>query len=413
MAAKSCCPPRSVYRLNTDDTGVNVRRWRAAPDAVPHANVDEIWTGPIDPLTGFPTHPNTPTADVVEPDWNYAGPDDQMEAWGWIDVPAGGGFLRDNNSNTGERGEAWIGLCCGTPNRQPGYFEDANTGADRNIMDVVPIPEGIHFLYVRSSDFSANQGFDLEFSVNGTTGWSNFPAAQSYATKPMVECQEIGSCDPIPAGWSLCPPTICSPVLTPSTGGGGGGGLDADDVQDLIDASVPPPANATPIPDNETDTAIRTGQVGTSTDYAREDHNHPIRRQANPGDPAFGFSGVGSLNATVILDRWSTEEWYAYRVRLQVINQTAGNGWSFVTVPTKAGFQQPQISAVGTYRYNSTAIQEDEPGGNGGDGAGPRGPFMGQEAHHWSSTNRIYLGYFRRENTFNAYLEFTVRYIRT
>lgn len=49
-----------------------------------------------------------------------------------------------------------------------------------------------------------------------------------------------------------------------------------------IHAAPPSAATSIPIADNETDADIRTGQLGTSDDYARADHNHPIRRQSNP-----------------------------------------------------------------------------------------------------------------------------------
>jgi hypothetical protein len=165
-----------------------------------------------------------------------------------------------------------------------------------------------------------------------------------------------------------------------------------------------------PVADNEVDTAIRTGSAGTSTESARADHNHPIRRQGNPGDPTLTFIGsAGStMDQQIILDRWSDEESYAYRIRTRW-RVRAGNGWNRILVPTKAGFQQPEISAIGTYRTTSNAPQEDN-GDN--QGASPRGPFMGSEAHHWSSSNSIYLAHYRRDNNYTKYVEFTVKYIR-
>lgn len=172
-------------------------------------------------------------------------------------------------------------------------------------------------------------------------------------------------------------------------------------------------AGTNPIADNNVDSALRQASVGSSTSAARADHVHPIRRQANPGDPSVTVGGTGiTLNSVIILDRWSDEESFAYRVRA-LVSISAGTGWGYVNVPTKAGFQQPQITAVGTYRTNSTTPQRDNSGGTSGDGAAPIGPFMGAEAHHWSSTNRIYNGYYRRDNGYSMYIEFTVRYVRT
>ena len=175
--------------------------------------------------------------------------------------------------------------------------------------------------------------------------------------------------------------------------------------------AVPLPATTIPIADNEVDTAIRTGQAGTSTLYARADHNHPIRRQANPGDPVVTAGGSATISQAIVLDRWSTEETYEFALRIRVA-QPAGTGWGWVNIPTIAGFQQPQIY-LGTYRSDSNAPQTDATAGAGLDGASPRGPFMSHEAHHWSSTRRLYLAYFRRDEAITSmFIEPIVRYIR-
>lgn len=136
-------------------------------------------------------------------------------------------------------------------------------------------------------------------------------------------------------------------------------------------------------------------------------------RLANPGDPVITAGGTGlAITQTTILDRWSTDYMYSYRVR--VLTSITGNtGWGWINIPTKAGFQQPKIGAIGTYRNQTRSVQEDSQGGVGGDGASPLGQFMGSEAHHWTSTNRIYNGYNRRDNDYTMYIEFTVDYIKT
>ena len=172
------------------------------------------------------------------------------------------------------------------------------------------------------------------------------------------------------------------------------------------------PATLAPVADNESDANIRTGLVGTSTKYAREDHNHPIRRQGNPGTPTItGGGSGGSIQQTILLDTWSTEESYSYRFRV-LVNMTAGTSWYYIQLPGIGGFQQPKIGAIGTYRSTSNTPQNDSPTGAGSNGAAPYGPFMGCEAHHWSSTNRIYQGYNRRETNYQIYIEFTVDYFR-
>lgn len=407
------CQEVPVYRLSEPDPGVNVRIWNGGDgDSVPHDDVGVVFAGPIDPATGFPSHPNPPTAQVVEADWNYSTANiggvayandgtDQLEGWGWISTAGLGDILlSENNQNTGERGEVWIGACCGQPQRQPG-FNDAATGntpsADRGVMDPSgPFSEGVHFVYFRMSDFSAFGGINLEYTtdLSGDTGWSNFPADRSFVDKPVVECELVDECEPLPEGWALCPPALCSPVMAPNLGG-----------------SEPPPLSTlVPVPDNEADTAIRTGSAGSTGEFADAGHNHPIVRQSNPGDPVLTPGGEITITQTLITDRWSTEETYEYHFRVRV-EQPVGTGWGWVAVPTIAGFQQPQIFAVGTYRPQSTAIQEDN-GDN--QGASPRGPFMGAEAHHWTSSNRVYAGYFRRDdNPVDMFIEFNVRYIRT
>jgi len=59
-----------IYRLSQPTNGVNVRFWNGGDgDSVAHDNVDIIFNGATDSTTGFPTHPNTPTASGIEADW--------------------------------------------------------------------------------------------------------------------------------------------------------------------------------------------------------------------------------------------------------------------------------------------------------------------------------------------------------
>lgn len=184
-------------------------------------------------------------------------------------------------------------------------------------------------------------------------------------------------------------------------------------VQRICDLENTVRNGSTIVPIADSVDAIRTGEIGISDDYARADHKHPIVRQSNPGDPTLTYvwSTGSSLISETILDRWSTEEWYAYKFRVHG-EYAGGLGWSYITIPSIAGFQQPLIYEIGTYRNQSISVQEDGPQGNGGDGASPRGPYMGKEAHHWSSTNRIYHGYNRRDTTYIMFTEFIVKYIR-
>jgi len=118
--------------------------------------------------------------------------------------------------------------------------------------------------------------------------------------------------------------------------------------------------------------------------------------------------------ATIILDTWEERDvfgnlmavTFATRTR---VSQVAGNNWGWINIPTVAGFKQPQISAVGNYRNQSISPQDDD----GVQGASPRGPYMGKEIFHWSSTNRLYGGHFRRDNDIGSmFVQANVRYVR-
>lgn len=401
-----------VYRYKPAETPGLRNRWWGA-DAGPHVDPLE-WDGPADSASGFPLPTDTtPTHTGVSNSTNIRDNPDADAGFaarygiidGWIFLPDDVTHLRDNNANTGELGMVLLGGCCGGPlEEQPGGNHTASTnGSDRTLMDSTPISAGWHYIYNPQSDSGAFQGLDLEFSTDNEASWQEVTVMRP--TIPVVECQDVPFCDPVPEGWQdKFIQECCQPTWTT-----GGEGLDEEAVQALL----PVACDVLPVPDNELDTAIRTGQAGTSDEYARCDHNHPIRRQANPGDPVLTVSGSMVELQSLILDRWSTEESYEYEFRIR-FRQVAGNDWGWINVPAIAGFQQPQILSVGNYRNPSTVIQEDEPGGNGGDGASPRGPFMGQELHHWSSTRRVYSGYFRRDNDItSSFAKFIVRYIRT
>lgn len=214
-------------------------------------------------------------------------------------------------------------------------------------------------------------------------------------------------------------------------------GLDADDVNNLIAnyiannnvgglteaevlALVGPhldlcPAQAIVVPPALTfvnPQIHRRGYRGEDTDAARCDHTHERRRiNPTPLRPDVTFAGTGTMDANLLLREWSDDTWVAYQWRV-LVSQDAGTGWGYVQVPNIAGFQRPKINVIGTYRIQSTAVQDDgsiEPQSRLG--ASPRGPYMGQEAHHWSGTQRIYAGFFRRDNAHRTYIELEATYI--
>lgn len=177
-------------------------------------------------------------------------------------------------------------------------------------------------------------------------------------------------------------------------------------------ALLGPLSNATPIPDQDGQATKRQGSAGISTEIARADHNHEIKRLPYPADPIPTIDGAGvTLNAVAILDRESTEEWVAFKVRVH-LNRTAGIGWHRILVPQLAGYQQRMITGIGNYRSGSISPQDDSTNGNPNTGASPRGPYMGKEWHEWSSTGILYGGYYRRDNNIgNEYVEYWVKYI--
>ena len=162
--------------------------------------------------------------------------------------------------------------------------------------------------------------------------------------------------------------------------------------------SVPIASSSIPIADNETDTAIRTGQVGSSTDYARADHNHPIRRQANPGYPvwAWNFSNGTTQTANVDYGFWSDEEAVYFRHRF-TIEVEQGTGWNWVNVPAIAGFQRPQITTLTTYHAEPDVNYE-----------------MNSDAAEWTNIPRIYLDHFRKgaEDDDTWFVQVVTKYIR-
>lgn len=387
---------RTVYRYTPPvEPGLRARWW--APAAGPHLD-PALWTGPGD----FNGHPLpaavAPDVDIVNNSTNIndsnsgAGQARYGIVSGWVFLPDGVTDWRDNNGNTGELGMVLSAPCCsGNLSERPGGNHTANTGgADRTLMDANPVTAGWHQVYSPQSDASAFGGLDLEYSLDGGASWINVTVQQP--DRPTVETDQILNCLVTPEGWTDTPLAECCDAVFAPAG-----------------EAAPIAATVLPVADNEADAAIRTGQVGTSLDYARADHNHPIVRQSNPGDPTITEGGNITITQALILDRWSTEETFSYRFRVR-ISQPAGNGWGWLNVPTIAGFQQPKIGAIGTYRNPSTEIQNDD----GTFGAAPRGPYMGAEAHHWSSTNRVYSGFFRRDDAItSSFFEFTVDYLRT
>ena len=395
----------SVYRLAPNTSpGVINREWHDTAPVVPIADSTTA-AGRAFRLGhdfSLPTTTNTvitgPAPLNLNDTDNTAGELDVQVLDTVITVPAAGGIWIQYQGGSEGYWAIEVGQCCGPLELvdELGYTDREDSLA---VVGPVYLPPGQHQFRAWNIDSGGtNSSHTASYSTDGVNFGPVVPAGVEFSTgKRAVECQTVPACDPIPEGWDTCPPPDCL----------------AEPFDPLPEVAVEVPLAAVdlPVPDNEEDTSIRTGLVGVSDDYARADHNHPIRRQANPGDPALVFTGSGSLDATLILDRWSTEEEYTYEWRL-LISQVAGNGWDIISVPSIAGFQRPHITDVSTYRSQSFAVQIDDATGTGGPGATPRGPYMGVEAMHWSSTQRIYAGIYRRDVASRMYIQFQARYIR-
>ena len=169
------------------------------------------------------------------------------------------------------------------------------------------------------------------------------------------------------------------------------------------------PATATPIADNEVDTSIRTGIVGTSLLYARQDHNHPIRRQVAPVAPVPVIGGTGFVLVNTFTN-WTTsdEESVTFAMTLQV-TQTIGNAWNFFTIPNIAGFQRAQVTPTASYRYSGNPVNDTTAPI---DQQMPNAPTMAME---WSVyfNGTCYMNVPNRTQATAYYISFVVKYIRS
>jgi len=204
---------------------------------------------------------------------------------------------------------------------------------------------------------------------------------ECWAGVAKADCEDINKCIDFPEPYELS----CEDLNKFS-----------DCINDLVDTPEQiNPSSIIPIPDNETDTAIRTGQAGSSVDYARADHNHPIRKQANPGYPVWAWTlSNGSTQSQVVnYGFWSDEEAIYFRHRFLItVNQ--GVGWNWVTVPSIAGFQRPQITTLTTYHQPEREMSSD--------------------AAEWTNIPRIYLDDFNKDadDDGNWYVHVVTKYIR-
>ena len=211
MPTKSCAK-KTVYRYQPSAVqGLKYRWW--SDEAGPHLDPLE-WAGPPDancfplPTAAEPDFEGVSTSSNINDSNSGAGDARYGIIEGWVELPDGVTHIRDNNGNTGELGMVLIGDCCGNLAEQAGGNHTANTnGADRTLMDAVPITSGWHYIYNPQSDASAFAGLDLEYSTDNQATWNEVDVMQPEA--PEVEAMEISECDDIPEGWSLIQPQVC------------------------------------------------------------------------------------------------------------------------------------------------------------------------------------------------------------
>ena len=412
VAAEPCpkplCVDRPVWVEPDAPRGFVWETWSPGSGGTTGTQVafDSVWSGPAD-ADGVPTHvAGAPTASGVETDTRFsqienAQDEHRLTFWVWNNSPDTWQL-----SDTDTRAESLrIYAGCDCPSTL--VFERYETPeggpytSDGPFMNLAP--GGLVKLTVLMHDAALYSGFRLR--ANTLTNQTTFDPV-SYQERPRVGVIVVSSCDALETGQSLTPIAMdCHDCV------GAGGEVDEATVQALIDASLPAPSDAVPVPDNDVDTSIRVGAPGVSPLFARADHNHPIRLQANPGDPVITAGGSFAIVNSIIMDRWPEEDAYAWAFSVRV-TQPAGVSWGFLSVPTIPGFRQPQFLDIGTYRWPATAPQTDDAAGAGGVGAAPRGAFMSKEVNHWRSTRRLYGAYLRRDNQIDMYVDFVVRFIR-
>lgn len=157
--------------------------------------------------------------------------------------------------------------------------------------------------------------------------------------------------------------------------------------------------NLAPVSDNELDTAIRTGVPGVSLNYAREDHNHAIRRQGLPATPVMTAFGTGMTLVSQSLQRSATDEESVEYVLFVNTTHTASNARHWLNIPSIAWFQAPIVRSLWTYRQNWTST-----------GMTPA-PTMWNEVcvYAWGS---VYIWPLNRTQALTYYITLSLKYTR-
>jgi hypothetical protein len=203
------CQAETFYRVGFgEENGVAVEYW--GDNAATHDDTEVTF-----PDADFFTHVNGASDGTgVHADWSMndvnvasdAGANnvsaDQFLAHGYIYMRAGG-YLRDINTNTGERMSFWTRQCGGALEKvytSPSGDDSAWANGSRGLFgDGDParpeyyLPAGLHWVGFQVNDNSSSSGIQLQ--VNYGDGFVNFPAEDSYPVKPTIECIKGWRCD--------------------------------------------------------------------------------------------------------------------------------------------------------------------------------------------------------------------------
>lgn len=214
-----------VWSLVNGEAGIDWAMWTGEKVAQ-HGPIDTIFTatgagtwGTAGHVNGEPSITGT-NNDFIFNDAQLIGtvearPSDQLEAWGFKKIPADG-FIQDVNGNSGETGQVFCGIADGCWNSKLALIADrtANTtGADRGIMGPVPVVAGSLPMLVKMSDFSAFQGFQLQWAPTAEGPWENL-VGDACRTPPKWVARVEPCSYVLQEGETLVPPPQCCP--TPS-----------------------------------------------------------------------------------------------------------------------------------------------------------------------------------------------------
>lgn len=237
MVREMYCAPKTytfagtLYKFNEQEEGLSVEYWQPEAlggPAVAHDDVTAIF-GPT-----LSAHPNPPSFSYVTQNLNITtASGDLLTAGGYPDRNSTNGTdqiritfftcsdigfdLIDSNTNTGERGAAFINGAL--------VAEDTtdSVAADRAAVPPISLNAGVNCAVIATADLSAWQGY----RPDGPEGVSFYPAEPTWESMPVFKCDDLSGgfvdCDgsPVEIGpkdyWSNAPQKN---VSCPASGGG-------------------------------------------------------------------------------------------------------------------------------------------------------------------------------------------------